>query len=109
MIYLTQDELSRRWHLKPHTLENMRWRKTGPSYVKIGGRVLYPLEGVEDYERKNLVLAGEINAAPLNAGASRIQARKASELSDHGGDSSLDTAAHQSGHPTSSKRRMTDA
>jgi len=38
---------------------------------------------------------------------SRISARKASELSDYGGDSSLDTSAHQSGHATSSKRRMT--
>ena len=43
----------------------------------------------------------------LALAVSRIQARKASELSDHGGDSSLDTSAHQSGHATSSKRRMT--
>jgi hypothetical protein len=45
----------------------------------------------------------------LALAVSRMQARKASELSDHGGDSSLDTSAHQSGHPTSSERRMTDA
>jgi hypothetical protein len=38
---------------------------------------------------------------------SRIQLRKASKLFDRGGDSSLDTLAHQSGHPTSPKRRMT--
>ena len=43
----------------------------------------------------------------LALAVSRMQARKASELSDHGGDSSLDTSAHQSGHATSSKRRMT--
>jgi hypothetical protein len=43
----------------------------------------------------------------LALAVSRIQARKASELSDHGGDVSLDTLAHQSGHATSSKRRMT--
>jgi len=45
----------------------------------------------------------------LALAVSRMQARKASELSDHTGDSSLDTSAHQSGHRTSSKRRMTDA
>jgi len=45
----------------------------------------------------------------LALAVSRIQARKASELSEQPGDSSLDTSAHQSGHPTSSKRRMTDA
>jgi len=43
----------------------------------------------------------------LALAVSRIQARKASELSHHEGDSSLDTSAHQSGHATSSKRRMT--
>ena len=43
----------------------------------------------------------------LALAVSRIQARKASKLSDHAGDSSLDTSAHQSGHATSSKRRMT--
>ena len=45
----------------------------------------------------------------LALAVSRIQARKASELSDHTGDSSLDTSAHQSGHPTFSERRMIDA
>jgi hypothetical protein len=45
----------------------------------------------------------------LALAVSRMQARKASELSDHTGDSSLDTSAHQSGHPTFSKRRTTDA
>jgi hypothetical protein len=45
----------------------------------------------------------------LALAVSRKQARKASELSDHTGDSSLDTSAHQSGHPTFSERRMIDA
>jgi hypothetical protein len=45
----------------------------------------------------------------LALAVSRIQVRNASELSGHGGDSSLDTSAHQSGHAASSKRRMTDA
>jgi hypothetical protein len=45
----------------------------------------------------------------LALAVSRMWARKASELSAHTGDSSLDTLGHQSGHPTSSKRRMTDA
>jgi hypothetical protein len=45
----------------------------------------------------------------LALAVSRIQARKASDLYDHAGDSSLDTSADQSGHSTSSKRRMIDA
>ena len=47
---LDQTELSRRWRLSPRTLEQWRWKKIGPRYLKIGGRVLYRLEDVEAYE-----------------------------------------------------------
>lgn len=45
----------------------------------------------------------------LALAVSRMEARKASELSDRPGDSSLDISAQQSGHSASSKRRMTHA
>ena len=45
----------------------------------------------------------------LALAVSRIRARKASQLSEHGGDSSLDNLGVQSGHPTASKRRTADA
>lgn len=53
--YLTQDELLTRWRgeIRLATLNTWRSRKQGPPYVKIGGRVLYPLKGVEEYERRN--------------------------------------------------------
>jgi hypothetical protein len=56
MKHLDQSELAKRWNISPHTLENMRWRKVGPPYIKIGGRVLYRLEDIEAYERANLFL-----------------------------------------------------
>jgi hypothetical protein len=31
-------------------LERWRWLKMGPSYLKIGGRVVYRLEDIEAYE-----------------------------------------------------------
>ena len=50
--YLQQHELADRWRLSPRTLERWRWRKTGPSYTKLGGKVVYSLQDVESYERR---------------------------------------------------------
>lgn len=50
MQSLTLDGLAARWHMSPRTLEQWRWRGIGPRYLKIGGRVIYPLEFVEAYE-----------------------------------------------------------
>jgi hypothetical protein len=48
--HLNQIELARRWSLSPRTLERWRWQRVGPGYLKIGGRVVYPLEAVQAYE-----------------------------------------------------------
>ena len=50
---LTPLELVERWKgsITAITLATWRSRKQGPKYVKVGSRVLYPLNGVEDYER----------------------------------------------------------
>jgi hypothetical protein len=56
--HLNQVQLSRRWTLSPRTLERWRWLKAGPPYLKIGGRVVYRLEDVEDYEANQLHLVG---------------------------------------------------
>jgi hypothetical protein len=55
--YLTPKELAERWRniVTLSTLDN--WRSSqnrGPRFVKIGGRVLYPLVEVEAYEKRNL-------------------------------------------------------
>ena len=54
--HFNQVQLSRRWSLSPRTLERWRWLKAGPPYLKIGGRVVYRLEDVEDYETNQLHL-----------------------------------------------------
>jgi hypothetical protein len=54
--HFNQVQLSRRWSLSPRTLERWRWLKAGPPYLKIGGRVVYRLEDVEDYEINQLHL-----------------------------------------------------
>ena len=45
-----QIELARRWKLSPRTLERWRWTGEGPRYVKLGGRVVYRLQDIEEYE-----------------------------------------------------------
>lgn len=55
--YLTPKELAERWRniVTLSTLDN--WRSSqnrGPRFVKIGGRVLYPLHEVVAYETRNL-------------------------------------------------------
>ena len=53
-IHLSQFQLGQRWHLSPRTLERWRWEGIGPSYLKIGGRILYRLEDIEAYEQEAL-------------------------------------------------------
>jgi len=51
---LTPQALADRWQgqISLVTLATWRSRKLGPRYIKIGGRVLYPLHGVEEWEKK---------------------------------------------------------
>ena len=55
--HLNQIQLSRRWSISPRTLERWRWLKEGPRYLKIGGRVVYRLEDVEQFETAQLHLS----------------------------------------------------
>lgn len=48
--HLNQIDLARRWSMSERTLERWRWLKQGPRYLKIGGRVLYRVEDIENFE-----------------------------------------------------------
>jgi hypothetical protein len=48
--HLHQRDLAERWCISPRTLERWRWLKTGPAFLRIGGRIVYRLEDVETYE-----------------------------------------------------------
>ena len=54
MSRMTERELAERWKMSVRTLQNWRWMGQGPRYLKIGARVLYPLEEVETYEARRL-------------------------------------------------------
>lgn len=64
--YLQPRELAERWRgvVTLATLDNWRSQSRGPRFVKIGGRVLYPVAEVEAYELRNL--RGIPNHPPAN-------------------------------------------
>ncbi len=57
-VFLSRQSLALRWDTTPGRLATLAHRGSGPAYVKVGQRVLYPLAGVEAYEAANLVQPG---------------------------------------------------
>jgi hypothetical protein len=56
--FLTTDEVSERYRgeICPGILRNWRAMRIGPSFLKIGRAVLYPLAELEAWDRKNIVI-----------------------------------------------------
>ena len=52
--HLNQIDLATRWNISHRTLERWRWTGEGPRFVKLGGRVVYRLEDIEEYEREQI-------------------------------------------------------
>jgi hypothetical protein len=51
-LFLTADQLAKRWLIRTETLSQWRWNGRGPLYLKIGRRVLYRLEDVVSFEEQ---------------------------------------------------------
>ena len=56
--FLTPDEVAQRYRggISVGTLRNWRAMRLGPSFVKIGKAVLYPLDELDAWDEKNKVL-----------------------------------------------------
>lgn len=52
--HLHQNQVAERWCMSPRTLERWRWLGIGPQFLKIGNRVTYRLEDIEQYEASSL-------------------------------------------------------
>jgi hypothetical protein len=57
-LFLTPEEVYERYRgaISLGTLRNWRMMKIGPSFLKLGRAVLYPLAELEAWDRKNLVI-----------------------------------------------------
>jgi len=57
-IFLTLEEVVERYRgqISEGTLRNWRSLRVGPSFIKIGKAVLYPLEELDRWDRRNLVI-----------------------------------------------------
>ena len=55
--YLTTEEVAERYReeISVGTLRNWRAMRIGPPFVKIGKAVLYPVDALDEWDRKNLV------------------------------------------------------
>lgn len=49
--YFTPSELATRWKTTTGYLANRRYQSLGPEYIKLGAKVLYPIDGILAYER----------------------------------------------------------
>ena len=52
--HLTQHQLAKRWGLSPRILERWRWIGSGPTFLKIGGRVAYRVQDIEAWEAQRV-------------------------------------------------------
>ena len=52
---LSDIEASKFLGLKPQTLRNWRFQMKGPAYSRVGRRIIYILEDLENYRVKNRV------------------------------------------------------
>jgi len=58
--FLTPDEVCARWKgiLTPGTLANWRNQGKGPKYVKMGGKILYKEDDIEEFEKSKEMEVG---------------------------------------------------
>lgn len=56
--FLTADEVAERYRgeISVGTLRNWRAQRIGPPFVKIGKSVLYPVQALDEWDKKNLVI-----------------------------------------------------
>ena len=66
--YLTAEEVAERYcgAVTVGTLRNWRTMQIGPPFIKIGKAVLYPVEELDAWDKKNLVTCRAPVACPMD-------------------------------------------
>ena len=67
--YLTLEEVVERYRnqVSEGTLRNWRSKRIGPSFIKIGKAILYPIEELERWDRSNLISCKGVSTASFGA------------------------------------------
>lgn len=67
--YLTLEEVVERYRnqISEGTLRNWRSKRIGPSFIKIGRSILYPIGELESWDRSNLISCRRMSIAPFGA------------------------------------------
>jgi hypothetical protein len=67
--YLTLEEVAERYRYKisDGTLRNWRSKRIGPSFIKVGKAILYPIEELERWDRLNLISCSRVSIASFGA------------------------------------------
>jgi len=70
-IFLTLEEVVERYRgrVSEGTLRNWRSIRIGLSFIKIGKAILYPLEELDRWDRRNLVVCRPSRSLPLEKAA----------------------------------------
>lgn len=71
-MHLTPQQLATRWHVSEKTLERWRNQGTGPAFLKVVGRVLYPVQHIEAIETKRIRLATS-KSLPMGTDLSEVE------------------------------------
>jgi len=67
-LFLTVDEVVIRYRnqISEGTFRNWRSKRIGPSFIKIGKAILYPLEELERWDRSNLISCQRTRFLPFD-------------------------------------------
>jgi hypothetical protein len=70
-MFLTLNEVVERYRgpISEGTLRNWRSMRIGPSFIKIGKASLYPLEELDRWDRRSLVVCRPSRSLPLEEAA----------------------------------------
>lgn len=66
---MTESELSEYWGVKRKTLSKWRSLGNGPLYIKIGSKIYYPREGIEEYEKNRTFRGSGERVYPIEGAA----------------------------------------
>lgn len=76
LTLLRTEQVAELLQVTPTTLENWRWRRTGPRYLKVGRTVLYRLRDITEYLDHRTVELEPSPPAPSTPAGPRGSARR---------------------------------